>query len=72
MRYPILVYPEKVGGFSVVCPSLPGCHSQGETLEEALGNIREAIELYLEVLLEDRIEAPAVAEPLVTSVCMRY
>ena len=68
MRYPILVYPEDVGGFSVVCPSLPGCHSQGETLEEALGNIREAIQLYLEVLREDGIELPTVGEPLVTSV----
>jgi len=68
MRYPILVYPEEVGGFSVVCPSLPGCHSQGETLQEALDNIRQAIELYLEVLQEDGLEPPAVGEPLVTSV----
>ncbi len=38
------------GGFVVSCPSLPGCHSQGETREEALGNIREAITAYLENL----------------------
>ncbi|MBI3338085.1 type II toxin-antitoxin system HicB family antitoxin [Candidatus Saccharibacteria bacterium] len=38
----------KVGGFSVWVPDLPGCASQGETLEEALKNIKEAIELYLE------------------------
>jgi predicted RNase H-like HicB family nuclease len=40
------------GGFVVSCPALPGCHSQGETEEEALRNIREAIEGCLEVLNE--------------------
>jgi len=39
---------ERAGGFSVEVPALPGCVSQGETLEEAVNNIREAIELYLE------------------------
>ena len=37
-------------GFYVWCPELKGCQSQGDTVEEALANIREAIELYLEVL----------------------
>ena len=36
------------GGYVVVCPSLPGCYSQGKTVSEALANIREAIELALE------------------------
>jgi len=36
------------GGYSVVCPSLPGCYSQGKTVSQALANIREAIELCLE------------------------
>ena len=39
---------EKTGGFSVWVPELPGCASQGETIEEAIANIKEAIELYLE------------------------
>ncbi len=39
---------EKEGGYSVWVPELPGCASQGETFEEALENIKEAIELYLE------------------------
>jgi predicted RNase H-like HicB family nuclease len=39
---------ESDGGFSVIVPSLPGCVSQGDTFEEALKNIQEAIELYLE------------------------
>ena len=53
MRFPVVIYQEEVGGFSVVCPSLPGCHSQGESLEEALASIREATELWLEVMEED-------------------
>jgi predicted RNase H-like HicB family nuclease len=36
------------GGFTVYVPSLPGCMSEGDTVEEALANIREAVELYLE------------------------
>ncbi len=55
MRFPVVIYQEEVGGFSVVCPSLPGCHSQGESLEEALANAREAVELWLEVMKEDGV-----------------
>jgi predicted RNase H-like HicB family nuclease len=36
-------------GFSVSCPALPGCHSQGATAEEAMGNIHDAIQGYLEL-----------------------
>lgn len=43
----VLRHDEKDGGYVVSCPALPGCHSQGETKEEALANIREAIEGYL-------------------------
>ena len=39
---------EDYGGYAVVCPSLPGCYSQGKSVSEALSNIREAIELCLE------------------------
>jgi len=39
-------------GYSVSCPSLPGCHSQGETEEEALGNIKSAIQEYLDAKAE--------------------
>lgn len=40
------------GGYSVIVPSLPGCISEGDTFEEALKNIQEATELYVEVMLE--------------------
>jgi predicted RNase H-like HicB family nuclease len=44
-------------GWSVSCLDLPGCHSQGESREEALANIREAIGLWLEVEAEEAEEA---------------
>lgn len=49
----ILIYPDETGGYVAECPSLPGCISQGETLKETIANIKEAIELYIEVLVED-------------------
>jgi predicted RNase H-like HicB family nuclease len=49
MKLKVLVRPETLGGYSVSVPALPGCFSQGETREEALSNIREAAELWLEV-----------------------
>ena len=44
---------EEDGGYHAFCPVLKGCHSQGDSFEEALENITEAIELYIESLLED-------------------
>ena len=45
---------EKAGGFSVTIPALPGCISEGDNFEEALQNIQEAAELYLEVLGKEK------------------
>jgi predicted RNase H-like HicB family nuclease len=50
MKFRVLFEQEDDGGFVVTCPSLPGCVSQGDTRPEALANIKEAIELYLESL----------------------
>ncbi len=47
-NFAVLFEQEKGGGYSVSVPSLPGCFSQGDTFEEALKNIQEAIDLYLE------------------------
>jgi antitoxin HicB len=49
-EFEVVLTPEEGGGYSVSVPALPGCASQGETREEALAMIREAIELYLESL----------------------
>ncbi|MEL6453991.1 MAG: type II toxin-antitoxin system HicB family antitoxin [Cyanobacteria bacterium J06623_5] len=61
LSYPITFYPEEVGGFTVEIPDLPGCLSQGETLEEAFEMIAEAKELWLEVAHEhgDPIPLPS-------------
>ena len=48
----VIIYPGEDGYFVAECPSLPGCISQGKTREEAIENIREAIQLYIEVLYE--------------------
>ena len=49
MKFKVLITEDtEDGGYNVSCPSLPGCHSQGDTIDEALTNIKEAIELYLE------------------------
>ena len=50
MKLKVVLEPSDEGGYTVYVPSLPGCISQGGTKEEALANIREAIELYLEPL----------------------
>jgi len=42
------------GGYTVTVPSLPGCISKGDTFDEALKNIKEAITLYLEVMKKDK------------------
>ncbi|MCD4846220.1 MAG: type II toxin-antitoxin system HicB family antitoxin [Methanosarcinales archaeon] len=52
MKLEILLEQEEDGTYSVHCPALKGCHSQGKTREEALKNIKEAIQLYLEVANE--------------------
>ena len=52
MIFDIILEEEDNGAYSVHCPALKGCHSQGTTQDEAIANIREAIGLYLEVAHE--------------------
>ena len=48
MKVLVVLEASEEGGYTAVVPSLPGCISEGETRDEALANIKEAIELYLE------------------------
>ncbi len=53
MKIQIILEPSDEGGYTVTVPSLPGCISEGDTKEEAINNIKEAIELYLEPVEDD-------------------
>jgi predicted RNase H-like HicB family nuclease len=59
MDYTVLIHPAEEGGFWTEVPALAGCFSQGETVEEALRNTREAIELHLAALREEGEATPA-------------
>lgn len=57
-RYVVVLTPEAQGGFSVVVPSLPGCFSEGDTVEEALAMARDAIATFLDGEPADPRPAP--------------
>ncbi|MBI4443124.1 MAG: type II toxin-antitoxin system HicB family antitoxin [Acidobacteria bacterium] len=54
----VILYPGEDGYWVVECPSLPGCISQGKTKEEAIVNIKEAIQGYIAALEEDGLHVP--------------
>ena len=58
MRYTVILEKGRESGFVAVCPALPGCVSQGRTRRETLKNIREAVSVYIEALLEDGLPVP--------------
>jgi predicted RNase H-like HicB family nuclease len=58
MNYPIVIHKDPGSDYGVTVPDLPGCFSAGSTIDEALWMAREAIELYLEVLVGDGGEIP--------------
>jgi len=60
MKLKVVLEPSDEGGFTVYVPSLPGCITEGDTREEALANIREAIDLYL--VEEDPMVLPEKAQ----------
>lgn len=62
-NYTVLLEKEADGGYHAFCPILKGCHSQGDTFEEAIENITEAIELCLESLMAD--DQPIPKEDLI-------
>ena len=58
-RFRVTLERNELGGYTVTVPLLPGCISEGDTKEEALANIKEAIELYMESLQADGEPIPA-------------
>ncbi len=58
MKLKVVLEPSDEGGYTVCVPSLPGCISEGDTKEEALANIKEAIELYMELVEDDFSVSP--------------
>ena len=58
MEYTILIHQAEEGGFWSEVPALPGCYSQGETIDQTLQNTKEAIESHLIALKEDLVAAP--------------
>jgi predicted RNase H-like HicB family nuclease len=57
-RYTVIFEKEDEGGYHVFCPTLPGCHTRSETIEEGVENFREAIGLYIESLVEGGLPIP--------------
>jgi len=64
MRLSVVLEPSEEGGYTAIVPALPGCISEGDSRDEALANIREAIDLYLEPVDDDWVleENTIVAE----------
>lgn len=61
--FTIHIEPAEEGGFCVSVPALPGCFTQGETIEEAMTNAQEAIEGHIQVLKDHGVEVPSEREP---------
>jgi predicted RNase H-like HicB family nuclease len=70
MKFRVTLTPDDDGVFVVECPALPGCISQGKTRDEAMTNIREAIQGYLESLKKHGDPIPAPITEAVVEVSM--
>lgn len=68
MEFTILIHKAEEGGFWAEVPALPGCFSQGETIEETIANTKEAIELHIICLREDGEEIPVDNEFIISRV----
>ena len=58
LTYSVELKPQKEGGYTVTVPVLPGCISEGDTAEEALTNIKDAVEGYIQVLVKHNRQIP--------------
>ncbi len=68
VRFVVILTPDEEGGYVAECPAIPGCISEGETLEQAIENIREAIAACLETIVSHGWELPKETDVLVTTV----
>ena len=68
--YPVLVRPGESGKLIAECPLIEGCFSQGDTINEALENIREAIELCIEVMIQRGETPPETADTVLSQVAV--
>jgi len=57
-NYTVIFEKEKDGGYHVFCPALSGCHTQGDTYDKAMKNIKDAIKLFIESLKAHREPVP--------------
>ena len=58
MEYTVVLHKAEEGGYWAEVPALEGCYSQGETVEETITNVKEAIEVHIEALKEDGKDLP--------------
>lgn len=58
MEYTVVLHKAEEGGYWAEVPALEGCYSQGETVEETITNVKEAIEAHIEILKEDGKDLP--------------
>lgn len=68
--FKVILEPDEDGGYIISCPLLPGCYTQGETVQEAMANIREVILLVLEDMEEQGLPVPDPSGALVGSVAV--
>lgn len=68
LDYTVLFQPAEEGGFTAFVPTLPGCITEGDTLEEARVMAKDAIECYLGSLIKDGLEVPTESESLIGKV----
>jgi predicted RNase H-like HicB family nuclease len=69
MKFTVILTPDdEDGGYTAECPAIPGCISEGDTVEEALANIKEAIEVCLETLLAQHASLPRDVGVIVATV----
>ncbi|MBW1678285.1 MAG: type II toxin-antitoxin system HicB family antitoxin [Deltaproteobacteria bacterium] len=58
MEYTVVMHPAEEGGYWAEIPALPGCYSQGETLDEVMENVKEAVESHIDALKQDNQVVP--------------